>query len=347
MKIKKAAIVACLTVALIAGFVPTHASGHSNNDQHRPVTLSVTARFSPIGSIKLNSLSDTSIAIDGRIARGEVPIWGGELINVRVGRTAKVAFSSIGQVTLAQGAVVRFSTARATSSDAGHEVLVASLVSGSIDVKLEAAAAAYVEAGFSAITASRGGMFAVSMENGRAIVTTASGVVTTQDQPAPPQDVNIRVVDDLGRPVASGSQFSVRARSTRQVQVQVTDKNDKPLPDLPVLFSLGNPCLGSLGLGAVAGMTLVQKTDNRGIAAVPLVAGAARCASSITAKVEGTNSSVTIQASVQSATGFWSTQNTLIVAGAAAAAGVAAGLIVANAGNDEPITPVPPPGVRP
>ena len=346
MKIKKAAIVACLTAAL-SGFGPTQARTGNHNDQHRPVTLSVTARFSPIGSIKLNALSDTSVAIDGRIARGEVPIWGGELINVRAGRTAKVSFSSIGQVTLAQGAVVRFATAHATSSDTGHEVLVASLVSGSIDVKLDTKAAAYVEAGFSALTASPGATFAVSLDNGRARVTTASGVVTAQDQPAPPQDVNIRVVDDLGRPVASGSQFSVRARSTRQVQVQVTDKNDKPLPDLPVLFSLGNPCLGSLGLGAVAGMTLVQKTDNRGIAAVPLVAGAARCASSITAKVEGTNSSVTIQTSVQATTGFWSTQNTLIVAGAAAAAGVTAGLIVANAGNDEPIKPVPPPGVRP
>ena len=151
------------------------------------------------------------------------------------------------------------------------------------------------------------------------------------------------------RPVSSGSQFSVRARSTRQVQVQVTDKNDKPLPDLPVLFSLGDPCLGSLGVAAVAGMTLVQKTDKRGIAAVPLVAGAARCASSITAKVEGTNASVTIKTNiVESKSGFWSTQNTLIVAAAAAAAvGVGVGLGVANSGGRESITPVPPPNVKP
>jgi hypothetical protein len=109
----------------------------------------------------------------------------------------------------------------------------------------------------------------------------------------------------------------------------VTDKNDKPLPDLPVLFSLGNPCLGSLGLGAVAGLTMVQKTDNRGIATVPLVAGAVRCAASITAKVEGTSASVTIQANVQSSLGFWTTQNTLLVV-AGAAAGVATGVAVAN-----------------
>jgi hypothetical protein len=164
--------------------------------------------------------------------------------------------------------------------------------------------------------------------------------------------VNIRIVDDLGRTVSSGSQLSVRARSTRQVQVQVTDKNDKPLPDLPVLFTLGNPCLGSLGLGALAGLTLVQKTDKRGIAAVPLVAGAAKCAASIIARVEGTNASVTIQTNVQSGARFWNTQNSALVAAAAAAAGVGIGLGVTNsaggaAAAGKKLTPVPPPGVKP
>src|SRR5205814_8856923 len=125
--------------------------------------------------------------------------------------------------------------------------------------------------------------------------------------------------------------FSVRARINRQIQVQVTDKTDKPLPDLPVLFSLGNPCLGSLGLGVVAGLSMVQKTDKRGIAAVPLVAGAAKCAASILAKVEGTNASVTIQANVQSSTGFFNTTNTIVVVVAAAAvAGTVTGVVVAN-----------------
>src|SRR5215510_1304187 len=173
-----------------------------------------------------------------------------------------------------------------------------------------------------------------------------AGVVPAQDQP-PPQDVNIRVVDELGRPVASGAALSVRARSTRQIQVQVTDKNDKPLPDLPVLFSLGDPCLGSLGLGVAAGATLRQKTDKRGIAAVPLVAGAARCAASIVAKVEGTNASVSIQTNVVQQKRFWSTQNTALVAAAAAGAGVGIGLAVSNSGSNEPIRPVPPPQVKP
>ena len=348
MKIRQAATVLCLTMALTAGLTsaPVSASDH-NADPARPIRLYATAGFGPIGAIKLNSLSDAVVAIDGRIVRGQAPIWGGELIKVRADRTARVVLDSIGQVTLAQGAMVRLATARATSDDAACDVLVASIVAGSVDVKLNASAGAYVEAGRSSLTASRGASFGISVHEGRALLTTAAGIVRVQDQAAPPQDVKIQVVDDLGRPVASGSQFSVRARSTRQVQVQVTDRNDKPLPDLPVLFSLGNPCLGTLGLGALAGLTIVQKTDNRGIATVPLVAGAARCAASIIAKVEGTNASVTIQANVQSSVGFWSTQNTLLVVAGAAAAGITAGVVVANSGNDEPLTPVPPPGVRP
>ena len=347
MKIRRSATVLCLIVALTAGLAPApvSAGGHST-DQERPIRLYATARFGPIGAIKLNSLSGAAVAIDGRIAQGEAPIWGGELIKVRADRTVRVALDSIGQVTLAQGAMVRFATARSSSGDAGYDVLVASIVAGSVDVNLNAGAGAYVEAGRSAFTASRGASFSVSVQEGHASLSTVGGVVRVQDQAAVPQDVNIRVVDDLGRPVSSGSQFSVRARSTRQVQVQVTDKNDKPLPDLPVLFSLGNPCLGSLGLGAVAVLTLVQKTDKRGIAAVPLVAGAAKCAASIIAKVEGTNASVTVQTNVQSAR-FLNTQNTLLIAAAAAAAAI--GIYFATSGSEskEPITPVPPPGVKP
>lgn len=347
MKIRYSATGLCLIVALTAGLVPAPVSASDlSADQQRPLRLYASARFGPIGAIKMNSLSGAAVAIDGRIAQGEAPIWGGELIKVVADRTVRVALDSIGQVSLSQGATVRFARARASADEAGYDVLVASIVAGSAFVKLNPGAAAYVEAGSSAFTASRGASFSVSMEEGRASLNTATGIVRVQDQPVP-QDVNIRVVDDLGRPVSSGSQFSVRARSTRQVQVQVTDKNDKPLPDLPVLFSLGDPCLGSLGLGAVAGLTLVQKTDKRGIAAVPLVAGAARCAASIIAKVEGTNASVTIQTNVQSGARFWNTQNTILVVAGVAAAGIATGVVVANSGNNEPITPVPPPGVKP
>ncbi|MFY9558457.1 MAG: hypothetical protein WAV20_00820 [Blastocatellia bacterium] len=334
-----------LIVVLIFGLAPASVRAGGNADEDKPIRLYASARFGSIGVIKMNSLSGGGVAVDGRIAQGEVMIWGGELIKALADQRVRVTLDDIGGVTLTRGAMVRFARARAGLDEGSYDVLVAALVQGSIDIKLNSAAGAYIEAAGSRIIAERGARLNLSVEDGRASVVTASGVVRVQD-PVPPQDVNIRVVDELGRPVASGSQLSVRARSTRQIQVQVTDKNDKPLPDLPVLFSLGNPCLGSLGLGAVAGATFLQKTDKRGIASVPLLVGAARCAASITAKVEGTNASVSIQTTVQPSTGFFTTQNTVLVVAGAAAAGVVTGLVVSSGGT-EPIRPVPPPLVKP
>lgn len=346
MKLRYAATGLLLITALTAGLAPGRAWASDNSaDQGRPIRLYASTRFGPIGAVKTNSLTSGAVAIDGRVAQGEELIWGGELIKVLADHTVRVAFDSIGQVTLARGAMVRFAYARGSADDTGYNVLVASIIDGSVDVKLNASAGAYVEAPTSAFTASRGASFSVRVEEGRASLSTAVGVVRVQDQ-AVPQDVNIRVVDELGRPVSSGSQLSVRARSTRQVQVQVTDKNDKPLPDLPVLFSLGNPCLGSLGLGALAGLTMMQKTDKRGIATVPLIAGAAKCAASILVKVEGTNASVTIQTKIQPNVSLVTPRNALL---AAAAAGAAIGtyIAVSNSGGTEKLTPVPPPIIKP
>lgn len=336
------------TLILCACAIPpaTQAADH-NSDVDKPIRLYASEHFGPIGAIRSNALSEPSAAINGRVARADEQIWGGEIIQSIANRTVRVTLDSIGRLALSPGAAVRVAASRSSAGDLTSDVLVATLISGALRVELNSGAEAYVEAGFSRLTASRGVSFSVKVENGRALLSEASGEVRIQDQQVP-QDVNIRLVDDLGRPVSSGSQFSVRARSTRQVQVQVTDKNDKPLPDLPVLFSLGNPCLGSLGLGAIAGLSLTQKTDKRGIAAVPLVAGAAKCAASIVAKVEGTNASLTINANVATSVGFWTTQNTVLVAAGAATAGVVTGVVVANSGSsNKPITPVPPPGVKP
>jgi hypothetical protein len=341
-----------IVVALVSITTPVPARAGSDGSREsngweaeRPVRLYASARFGPIGFIKSSSFGDNYASIDGHSAQEQASIWGGELITVHGDGTLRIAFESLGEATLSRGTAVRFSSGRGTSNDLRHEVLIASLEQGRLDLRLSPRAGAYVEAPGSTYTAEPGASFGIDVRDARASLIKRAGVVSVQDQPIP-QDVKIRMVDDLGRPVASGSQLSVRARSTRQVQVQVTDKNDKPLPDLPVLFSLGDPCLGSLGLGVAAGGTFRQKTDKRGIAAVPLVAGAARCAASILAKVEGTNASVSIQTNVVQNKGFWNTQNTLIVVGAAAAAGIITGVVVTNSSN-EPIRAVPPPTIKP
>ena len=146
MKLRYAATGLLLITALTAGLAPGRAWASDNSaDQGRPIWLYASARFGPIGAVKTNSLTSGAVAIDGRVAQGEELIWGGELIKVLADHTVRVAFDSIGQVTLARGAMVRFAYARGSADDTGYNVLVASIIDGSVDVKLNASAGAYVE----------------------------------------------------------------------------------------------------------------------------------------------------------------------------------------------------------
>jgi hypothetical protein len=331
-----------LALAVAMGVAPLPATADGDSDQQRPIRLYASARFGPVGSLNCDLAvtgRSKAIVINGRVAAGEQTIWGGELIQVPYGSSARVSFDSIGDVTLSNGARARFSTSISGSASGARNVLVASLVSGDLSVSLEPGAGAYVEAAGSAFKSSGGASFRVAVTSeGRPVVETLSGEVSTEAQGAQQRFT-------LRPPPGQGGALSVAARSTRQVQIQVVDENGRPVPDLPVLFSLGDPCLGTLGLGAGAGNTSSERTDSRGIATVPWVTGAARCASTIIARVEGTDSTYTYRVEVRPQ-GFWSMQNKLLVGAGAAAAG--AGIaVVATRDNGEPIRPVPPPQVRP
>ena len=210
-----------------------------------------------------------------------------------------------------------------------------------MSARLNADAGAYIEAAGTQIAAEAGAQFRVQVAEGHAALDHIVGNVTVEQQPAAGQRYILRP------PAGQGSSLSVSARSTRQLQIQVTDENDRPVPDLPILFSLANPCLGTLGIGAGAGALFKGKTDKRGIAAVPWITGAAKCADTILVRVEGTDSTFTYRAQVSGSSGFWTARNTAIVAGLAAGAGIGIGLAVANSGSNTPITPVPPPTVKP
>jgi hypothetical protein len=343
MTTRYAAIASLLIIALMVGMTPcaARADGDSSNAD-RPIRLYASAHFGPIGEVKDNSPAGSSVVINGRVAGSERMLWGGELIEAPRDRSIRVSFDLIGQVTLERGAMVRFGTALGNPDQAGRHILIASLINGGVQIKLAEDAGAYVEAAGSGFTASPSAEFRVNADDGFASLKTIAGTVTATQQPVTQRRYILRPV------AGQGASLSVAARSTRQVQIQVTDENDRPVPDIPLLFSLGDPCLGSLGLGAGAGNLFREKTDNRGIASVPWIAGAARCAGSIEVKVEGTESSFTFQAQVTLRAGFFTVKKSLLIGGAAAAAGAGIGIAVANSGgNKDPITPVPPPEVRP
>jgi hypothetical protein len=332
--------IALLILALITGRTPNavRADGDGSNTD-RPIRLYASARFGPIGAITGSTLASSAAVINGQRAGGEQMIWGGELIEAPLDRTLRVSFDSIGQVTLDRGTMVRFGTALANPDDAGRQVLIASLVNGGLHVKLARESGAYIEAAGSIFTASPSAQFSVNVAEGRASVETIAGAVAAEQQPAAQRRYILRPV------AGQGATLSVAARSTRQIQIQVTDENDRPIPDLPILFSLGSPCLGSLGLGAGAGVLSKEKTDNRGIAAVPWIVGAAKCKGAITANVEGTQDSFTFQTEVREQS-FFSLRNSVLLGAAAAGAGIGIA-VTKSGGTKDPIAPVPPPQVRP
>ena len=169
------------------------------------------------------------------------------------------------------------------------------------------------------------------------------------------------------RPVGMGSNISVRARSTRQIQVQVTDENDRPVPDIPILFAIagatgnlgsfapagagvsGGAAGGSASAGAgsasggaggsVASSTggFSVTTDASGVARVQFVAGDTPGNGTLTARVEGTDFSWTAELKVKKAHGFWTTRNTLLVLGGIAA-GTAVGIAATRGGGSERTT---------
>jgi uncharacterized protein YkwD len=57
------------------------------------------------------------------------------------------------------------------------------------------------------------------------------------------------------KPLNLGLYTEIRARSTRNLQVQVTDENDRPMPDVPLLFLLAGLASGSGNIGTLAGLT--------------------------------------------------------------------------------------------
>ncbi|HXG94938.1 MAG TPA: hypothetical protein VNN73_21545 [Blastocatellia bacterium] len=342
MKTKKITAALMMAAVLAIGSIPAIADDGAGSE--RPIRLRAVARVGPIGSIRASSFAANvraSAIIDGRAAAGEQLLWGGELVQTPADRSVRITFDSIGEVTLSGGSMARFSTSVANGDTTTHNALVASLTAGRLAVHLEPEAVAYVEAAGSALEAGSGASFRVGInEEGRATIDAMSGEVRIEDLPATQQRYTLRP------PAGQGGSFSVAARSTRQVQIQVTDENDRPVPDLPILFSLGDPCLGTLGAGAAAGTLFKGKTDNRGIAAVPFIAGAVRCAGTLVAKVEGTDFAYTYRVEVHPPTGFWTMRNTMLV-GAAAAAGAGTGIYLGTRNNNEPIRAVPPPDVKP
>lgn len=302
----------------------------------RPLRLDLTARVRPIGSVE----SLEAFAINSRHADAGSLLWGDELIEAPAGASARALLEDLGQVTLAGGSRARLA-ATAVSMDPRRRVLGASLFNGGMVVKLHPGVSSVVQAGGAIFVAPRGSRFRVMLVEGRAVIDAADiAVLEIGDwRTAAPSNL-AELAPQTGqsgqqaaprkyviRPVGLSSNLVVRARSTRQIEVRVTDEDDRPIPGVPVIFSLsssGAPSLGSLGAGAAASLSAKVFTDALGIASVSYTAGAEATTGSVSATVEGTNATWVGQINlIKVVPGFWTPQNAVpVMATAAAAAAV-------------------------
>jgi hypothetical protein len=339
MKKRYSAMTLCfvLAMAMVSLTMPKPAYA-DHGDEEKPIRLRANAEMSLLGEV----YSTGSVALNGRPAIGSQTLWGSELIQVLSENGASVSVDSFGLVNLKKGAIVRLAKNTNANSDATNRgVLIASLVSGEMTVKLQQGVSAYVQSCGSVFTSSNGAAFRVSAREGQALAVASLGTLEAVQQTAQKKY--------FVRPVGLGATTSVRARSTRQIQVQVTDENDKPVPDIPIIFALGTAGAGSLGSGtaAAAASTATVQTNAQGIASIQFTAGPNAASTEITATVENTRYSWTGTLSVAKAVGFWTPLNTtLVVAGAAAAVGT--GVYVGTRNNDrEPIRQSGNPDIRP
>lgn len=274
----------------------------------------------PIGSVE----SLESIQINGTPSGQQSLIWNGDLVKSSVGASAQVMLSAIGKVALRGGSTVKLST------NPEAQTLRADLLKGELNVSLKPESSATLEIAGTAFVTTKGAQFRASVREGQPVVRATVGSVvmlgsfgllsvaeaSAQQQQAAPRKYLIK-------PLNLGTNTEIRARSTRNLQVQVTDENDRPVPDAPVLFLLGAGGSGSGGAGTLAGQTSLRVvTNSQGVAEVNFTAGDTVGSSTrIEARVEGSDAvwQGTINI-IRAAAGFWSPQNAVPIFGVLGAA---------------------------
>ena len=314
----------------------------------------------PIGSIE----SMGALIIDGRLAKGQEPLWGSELIQAPANASARISLHSIGQASLNPASIVRMTTMSATN-DRSHPTLIASIVKGSLQVKLQPEAMAYLSAGKTSFIASEGANFMFEMREGEGVVHASSGNVASLGQwtvNIPPPVIMeaerfVRMQEQAKsrryfiKPYNLSSGIDVRARSQRQLQFRVTDENDRPVPDLPIVFALtGNAPegIGSLNAAGLNGMTVSANTNVQGIATVTFTAKGTVGFVPISASVPGATAAFSGTIYVSAAAVFWTMATALPVLATAAAATVAGVTVAATQNKTQPVSAtLPAPVIKP
>lgn len=289
-------------------------------------TTNVRVKAAPIGSVE----SLEPVQINGSSIGQQSLLWNGDLVRSAAGASTQVVLSSIGKVTLRGGAAVKLTT------NAGTQTLQAQVLNGELQVALKAESSATLEIAGTTFVTTKGAQFRAGLRDGQAVALATEGRVVSlgnfgllsTEEIAALMQQQVAPRKYLIKPLNLGTNTEIRARSTRNLQVQVTDENDRPVPDAPVLFLLGGGGPGGSNAGTLAGQTTLRTTTNaQGIADVNFTASdSVGSSTQIEVRVEGSDAVWQGTLSVvRAAAGFWSPQNAVpifSVIGAAVGVGI-------------------------
>lgn len=295
-----------LALSLALGPVATLARVVPDNENFRVSTRLTTA---PIGSVT----SLETVAINGSEAGRQGLLWNGDVVRAAPGASAQVLLASIGHITIRGGSSIKL------AADTATHALLATVLNGEMSVALKPESAAQIEiAGLGYVT-TKGAQFRAGMREGQPVVTATSGQALSignfalrwdGDAAAAAAAQQVGPRKYLIKPLNLGTNTEIRARSTRNLQVRVTDENDRPVPDAAVLFLLGGG--GPNNVGSLAGQASFRATTNsQGVAEVNFTAGdTAGNSTKIKVQVEGSEAvwEGTINV-IAAKAGFWSPQN--------------------------------------
>lgn len=293
------------------------------------------AYTSPAGAIE----SLGAIGINGRRAQSGTKLWGGELLQAPAIENARVTLNEIGQLVLWGGSTVKLVSA--TSEDekpSSTRTLFAIVMAGEMTVRLNDRASARICAGDTIFALSPGSSARVLVREGRGRLLSSKGAVKEIGDWRPFQ-IALEIIDpavgrsaDQGGPQTTPGEYKIEpynfafslggyadieARSTRYLQFRVTDKDDKPAPDLLLLILLkgkdgssnNNHALdaGSINYGAA---TMRVKTDQNGVATARFDASALIGAIvPLEATIVKNNQTLRMNIRIVKPKGFWTAHN--------------------------------------
>jgi hypothetical protein len=311
-----------LTSTLIASMLASLLCGVARGDDRsagESFRIRATA-FGPIG--KVFSLGEAWI--NRRLARGEQPVWPGDLIEVSRTGGANVVLDPIGHIALSQGTAIRLRTCTASPGHCtGGGALIISLIAGEVRVKLQAGGSARVEAVASQFISSKGASFRIGIHEGQPLLDVSQGSVWNDSDSLQRDWVVIRVNADplTGKPRGGAASSKIKVVVDKKeflfFQVlerdRITGRTSPAGPRRTVGASLSKP------VGHFHAQSVTVPTNDYGVAPVTFTAGHNPDSAEVIALDEASGAEWKGTIDVVKAPGFWRPRNIALISAAAAA----------------------------